>query len=226
MKTIAILDTETTGLNPETDACIEVAVVLYSVEHAAPIRSFASLIDERANAAEEINRIPVALLQSGRCPVAAKVWPHVLAMVQHADAIGAHRADFDRSFVHESVRNARIWLCSKFDIEWPRGSPGDSLVPLALAHGVGVVSAHRAMTDVDILTRLFMRVHEMGANVPAMLARAALPRVNVLSLAPFEQKDEVKAHGFGFNGETRQWTRRCIKGEVPAFPFKTREVEP
>lgn len=224
MKTILLLDTETTGLDPTKDACIEVACTLYSVEHAAPIRSFASLIDERANAAEETNRIPVALLQSGRCPVACKVWPFVLAMAQHAEAIVAHRADFDRSFVHESLRDVRPWLCSKFDIEWPRGKPGDHLVHLALAHGLGVAHAHRAMSDVDTLSRIFQRVAEMGSDVPRMLARAMLPRVKVVSLAPFEQKDEVKALGFAWDPNVREWSKRCIKGEVPIFPFKTREV--
>jgi DNA polymerase-3 subunit epsilon len=225
MRTIAILDCETTGLNPETDACIEVAVVLYSVEHAAPIASFSSLIYEASNAAEDVNRIPAALLGSGVCPVSAKVWPMVGRMIAQADAVVAHRAEFDRAFVDATVRDVRPWVCSKFDIEWPKGKPGDHLVNLALSHGLGVVHAHRALTDCDILTRLFMRVAEMGHDVSAMLARAMLPRVSVLSLAPFAEKDIVKAHGFEFNSATREWTKRCIKGEVPEFPFQTRVLE-
>lgn len=194
------------------------AVVLYSIEHAAPIASFASLIGGTDNAAEEINRIPSALLRS----VSAKVWPLVGRMISQAEAVIAHRADFDRSFVDASVRDLRPWICSKFDIEWPKGKPGDHLVNLALSHGLGVVHAHRALTDCDILTRLFMRVAEMGHDVPAMLARAMLPRVSVLSLAPFAEKDVVKAHGFEWNADRREWTKRCIKGEVPEFPFQTR----
>ncbi len=225
LKTIAILDTETTSLDPVTGHCIEVACVLYSVEHAAPIASFASLIDGFGNAAEDINRIPVGLLSSGVCPIGDKVWSTVRGMVARAGAVVAHRAAFDRSFVHESVRDLRPWVCSKFSIEWPKGKPGDHLVNLALAHGLGVVHAHRALTDCDILTRLFMRVAEMGHDVPAMLERAMLPRVTVLSLASFAEKDIVKAHGFEWNADRREWTKRCIAGEVPTFPFQTRVLE-
>ena len=43
LETVLILDTETTGTD-DSAVCIEVACILYSVTHAAPIRSFASLI--------------------------------------------------------------------------------------------------------------------------------------------------------------------------------------
>jgi hypothetical protein len=51
MKTILLLDTETTGTD-ERAVCIEVAVALYSVEYAAVVRSYSSLIRHDANEAE------------------------------------------------------------------------------------------------------------------------------------------------------------------------------
>lgn len=63
MKNILLLDTETTGTD-ESAVCIEVAVALYSVEHAAVTRSYSSLIQHGTNEAEHINRIPVGLLAS------------------------------------------------------------------------------------------------------------------------------------------------------------------
>lgn len=224
MKTIAILDTETTGLDPARDRCIEVACVLYSVEHAAAIVSFSTILRASENAAEEVNRIPASLLRGPYAPDnVAECWKRVAEMCAPAEAIVAHRAEFDRGFVDASIRDLRPWICSKFDMEWPLGKPGDHLVHLALAHGLGVVHAHRALTDCDTLCRLFMRVQEMGHDIPAMLARAMLPRVRIVSLAPFEQKDEVKALGFAWDPDRRQWWRRCIVGEVPAYPFAVRE---
>lgn len=44
MKRIAIVDTETTGLDPVTDSVIELAVVLWDVEHRTTIASFAHLV--------------------------------------------------------------------------------------------------------------------------------------------------------------------------------------
>ena len=61
MSEIVILDCETTGID-EGAVCIEVALCVYSLTHAAVIDSYSSLIRADANPAESINRISPALL--------------------------------------------------------------------------------------------------------------------------------------------------------------------
>jgi DNA polymerase III epsilon subunit-like protein len=113
-KRILILDTETGGLDPALHPCIEVACILYDLEQAEPLASFASLIRASENAAEHVNHIPLALLADA--PEAKDVWPHVEALAARADVIVAHRADFDRGFVSPTLK-AAAWACSKFWIE-------------------------------------------------------------------------------------------------------------
>jgi len=220
-----ILDTETTALDPAQAQCIEVAVCLYDLEHAQPISSFASLIridgnDEwgmPANPAEHINGIKPAMLKDAR--PADEVWRAVKWMIASADVIVAHRAEFDRKFVPDFQKP---WACSKIDIQWPDRARGDSLVQLALGLGLGVASAHRAMADVDTLARIFTRVAEKGHSLEAMLVRAMRPKVKYVSLAPFEEREIVKSHGFLWEPSAKEWYRFMPPEDVGELPFKVR----
>ena len=67
-KTIAILDTETTDVDPSKDTCFEVACVLWSVEHRAVIEARSWLLENaklEANPAIAINGIALALFVHG-----------------------------------------------------------------------------------------------------------------------------------------------------------------
>lgn len=221
MKRILVLDTETTGLDPKDSACIEVACTLYSVTCAMPIDTFSALIHNESNAAEAINGIPPALIQEAR--VAKDVWHHVVRLADSADAIVAHRAEFDMGFVPPDLRTMRPWVCSKFDIEWPKGKLGDHLVHLALAHGVPVFTAHRALADVDTLVRTFQAAAKM-TDVSAMLARAMRPKVHVQALVSFDDREKAKSSGFAWGPTTKMWTRRMASEDVASLPFKTKEI--
>ena len=144
-----ILDTETTGISYEAGArCIEVGCILYDLERGAPIASYSSLMHSKSNEAIGINGIDLELLADARD--ASLVWTEVVEYILSADVILAHRAEFDRSFIPPKFAAMRPWVCTKFHVDWPGAANGEHLVHLALHFGVGVVSAHRAMTDCDI----------------------------------------------------------------------------
>jgi DNA polymerase III subunit epsilon len=225
MRRALIFDTETTGLSPETDRCIEYACILFDLELAVPVEAFSTLIQCDANAAESVNHIPAAALADASSP--ERAWAILHRFLDRADVVLAHRADFDRSFIPADIAKMRPWCCTKFHVEWPLGKTGDHLIHLALAHGVGVVSAHRAMTDCDILARLLMRVAADGPargwpSLQDMIAKAMRPRVKVVSLAPFDDKDTVKAHGFAWDAAERVWWKDMPPEDVSALPFQTR----
>ena len=86
MQRILILDTETTGLDPNAGAtCIEVAACLYSIEHASPIDWASWLICHPTNEAEAINHISPALMSFGH--LATDVWATLYELAKSADAI-------------------------------------------------------------------------------------------------------------------------------------------
>lgn len=228
-KNVLVLDTETSGLEPKTDRILELAATVFSVEHKCPVLSFSTLIaDARVvNLAERVNRIPSGALPKGR---SEKDAVHaVLLYASACDAFVAHGAAFDEWFMRESVARTGLmwptipWVDSMSDVEWPEGKRGESLVATALAHGVGVANAHRAMADVDTLVRLMQRVSERH-DLGALLARGMRPKVHVVSMAPFEQKDVVKEHGFHWDGAKRVWWRDMPAEDVGSLPFRTRIV--
>ncbi len=223
MKTIAILDTETTGLDPAKDDVLEVAVCIYDLASASAVRSYASLLRASENRAFDVNGIPVAALE--RAPEPTLVWAGVETLLRSADTVVAHRADFDRSFVEPHLTARVPWVCSKFDLRWPRGKPGDGLVHLALAHGLGVASAHRATTDVDTLARLFTRAAELGADLPAMIAHGLRPKARFVALVSFEEKEAAKTAGFQWDASRREWWRTMAIDDAAALPFRTRRED-
>ena len=214
---MAIVDTETSGVDPTVDKVVEVAATLFDVKLGQPIASYASLIRGDTNAASAVNGIPVEMLPTA--PEADVVWRCVRWLIEPAQVIVAHQADFDRQFCPPFEKP---WVCSIADIKWPGERGSRSLASLALSLGVGVASAHRAMADVDTLTRVFSRVHELKHDIQAMLKHALRPKMRCVSLAPFEQKDLVKSHGFVWDPKAKHWWRDVPIDDIDALPFKVR----
>lgn len=223
-----LLDTETSGLDSKQDATLELGAILYSMKHAAAVSSYSFLIPNirnrhNPNPSEAVNGIPAELLKELRINY-TKSLGMLLDMANEAEILIAHNAEFDRPFLPVELQSRQI-ICSKDDVEWPRAFKiGMSLVPLALAHGVGVGSAHRALADCDLMARLFSRVAELGGDLQHMLTRAMRPKATYLSLAPFAQKDLVKASGFEWNPERKEWTRRMFVEDAAKLGFAVKEV--
>lgn len=220
MRRALIVDVETTGLDPSKDKVIEVGCILYDLVHAAPVESFSTLIQGEGNAAEAVNHIPAALLQSGRSDKDA--WAAVADHAEDADVFLAHRAEFDRSFTPPEVATMLPWACTKFHVEWPLAKTGEHLVHLALAHGVGVVHAHRALTDCDLLSRLLTRVHESGQDLVRLVQRALRPRVRIQAVVSYDDREKAKAAGFQWDPAAKAWLREVVAEDAKSFPFPTR----
>lgn len=222
IENIAIVDTETTGLSPATDRVIEIGVVVWNVALGTTLKCWSTLVQNDSNAAEEVNRIPVGALKHA-LPFEDAV--RTLGMfVEMSDIIVAHRSEFDSSFL-PTVRQ-RPWVCSKMDLEWPHSKVGDGLVHIALANGVGVTHAHRALTDCLILARLFERVWETNGEdtVQGMLIRGMRPRAVFQAMVPFERKDEAKAAGFSWEPDRKRWVRRMAREDAAKLPFRVVEA--
>ena len=150
----------------------------------------------------------------------------------HADVVLAHRAEFDKSFLEASEgfneiwggAPAKPWVCTKFHVAWPGAKSGEHLVHLALAYGVGVLAAHRALTDCDTIARILTRVKEQGHDLQALIGDAMKPRQRVQALVSFEQKDLAKEAGFAWDPQGKRWTRECTADEVLKLKFKTKVI--
>jgi DNA polymerase-3 subunit epsilon len=247
---ILLTDVETSGLVYDDGArVIEVAAALYDTKYASVIESFSALIKHHENGAEHVNGIPVGLLQEqGASPF--EVWDRFLAVFVEAECVVAHRAEFDQNLVTKSIEGmegdlcerydswdpGKPWVCTKSDIEWPNKLRGDSLVQLALGLGLGVASAHRAMADVDTMARCLTRAQEVmtveWAKNPCgppsdwlepLFRRAMRPKVRVVAMVSFEQKQLAKDAGFFWDDKRREWYRNMPREDVAALGFRAVE---
>lgn len=211
---IALVDTETTGTDPKKDAVIEASWALVQVSTAKVLEIHSRCFRAIANPAEAINGIPVALLEEGDEPEPVVLDSRVTAVV-------AHNADFDRQW--GVFRPLELpWLDTR-DWRWPKASADSKLVEIALAHGVGVASAHRAYTDVLLMAALLERVHET-VPLAEQLEYARRPRQLFEAIVSFEEKDRAKSAGFKWEPDRRRWVRRMLAEDVAKLGFRTRAV--
>ena len=244
MKTLAFLDVETTGTDPEKDLLLEVACVLWSVPLRSTITAQSWLVSGASeNPAQAINGIDPALVADHGC-VREAAEASLVTFSGSADALVAWNADFDSRWLPPSIIP---WICAMDDVTYPRGGTGKSCTAVALAHGVGVVDAHRAMTDCMTMVRLFERVAEildavgrdpgLPGEVPCgpfeqWLARGLRPKavyVNADRSYNPKANDLYKAHGFRWHvsqpsrdlpeGE-KVWWRKMAVEDAKALPFR------
>ena len=221
---LLILDTETTALSPADGQCLEVGAVLFHVPSRTVLSQISFLLPATTNPAEVINGIPAA---ATRLP---QPWQAGLAcfeaMVAAADALLAHNAAFDRQwFGHGALPFlGKPWICSMEDIRWPadrhlRATP--SVRDLALAYGVPVWAAHRALTDCTYLTQVFERCPDLEA----LLQAAMEPRRLYRACVSYAERHQAREAGFRWNEPVSgAWSRRLSQREVEALPFAVQPV--
>lgn len=220
-----IIDTETTGLTPQTAKLIEFGAVLYSVKNQTTLVQYSTLLPCDQNPLVKVNRISDAAL--------AEIEPGWYAdtlvdrLRASADVIVAHNAEFDRQWLGgawRDVQTAKPWLCTMTDFDWPQqNKPGDSLVNLALAHGIGVASSHRALSDCQLIAALFDRM----TDLQAMFMRAMRPKFLYEAQVSYDDREKAKAMGFRWEPEKtgKRWVRRMAEEDAFALPFLTRRCE-
>ncbi len=222
---LLILDTETTALSPEQGQCIEVGAVLFDVGSRAVLMQVSFLLPCDHNPAQTINGIPAAVSRLNQ------PWRSGLncfeAMVDGADALLAHNASFDRQWFGngELPVLGKPWICSMEDIRWPAERqlrPTPSVRDLALAYGVPVWAAHRALTDCIYLVQVFQRCDELES----LLQTALEPRRLVRARLSYDERQLAKDAGFRWNEPVpKAWSRRLSEREIAALPFPVDPVE-
>ena len=219
------LYTDTTGLSPEEHRCIEVGAVLFSVPDRSVLSQVSFLMPCTSNAAEAVNGIAPALTQR------PQPWQAGLAcfeaMVEAADVLLAHNAAFDQQWFGLGSLPAlsKPWLCSMEDIRWPqerqlRSTP--SVRDLALAYGVPVWAAHRALTDCIYLAQVFERCEDLED----LLLQAMEPRRLYRARLSYEERHKAREAGFRWNQPVSgAWSRRLSDREVALLPFPVVPVD-
>jgi DNA polymerase III subunit epsilon len=218
---VLIVDTETTGLLA-TDRVIEIGGLLYSVKHQATIAQVSFLLPAESNAAERINRIPAALLLDMPTLHMRHSSDMLAYMMDEAEFFVAQSAEFDRGFLvpMDPIWDSRPWLCTKDDFQWPQSAkPGGSLVNVALEHGIGVGTAHRALTDCMLIAELFTR--QKRVVLDEMFRMAQRPKFWFRARVDFAENGLAREAGFRWNPDRKFWERKMAEADTGILPFRT-----
>ncbi len=217
---LLVLDTETTGLIPATDRVIELAAALYDVDRRLVLWQMASLVHGATdNPAESINQIPVAALSD--CKAFHDPFEEVSYYSQMADFIVAHNAAFDRGMVGDRLPADKVWICSKSQLRFPKSQPGGRLTHQAVDHGIVIVNAHRAMSDVMTLVELLKVTPDLAEQV----TNTQRPHVLIEALVSYDQRQLAKDAGFTWNGAAKRWEKSVpLADGPPQLGFEIRKV--
>jgi len=219
------LDTETTGLDPEEDAIIELAMVPFEFDSEGNVYrilpEYNALQDPGfpiPDLAKEITGITDEIVAGQSIDLA-----QVSKMLAEAVIVIAHNARFDRPFVENLLDDFKdiSWACSIADVNWnAEGMEGVKLEFLAYKYGF-FFEGHRASIDclagIEILNQFLLK---SGDRVLKRLLKSAR-RTDVrlwAEGAPFEKKDDLKKRGYrwspGGNGKRKAWYRDIDEEEL------------
>lgn len=174
----AVVDVETTGLDPRVDRVVEVAVVRCD-ESGLVVSEWSSLVQPgRDPGPTEVHGITAADLDAA--PSFTDVLPELLRQID-GSVVVAHNLTFDAAFLAaECLRSRRqqpvgVGLCTLTLARslYP-GREGYSLAACSTAAGIEHAHAHRALTDARVTAQLLARMLEAVPSGRRQLLRRRL----------------------------------------------------
>jgi DNA polymerase III subunit epsilon len=215
----AIVDTETTGMDPQSDQVIEIGIVVF--EYAADTGQIGPVV-RHLNAMEDpgrpippeataVHHITDEMVKGRRFDDAS-----VTQALADVSLVIAHNSNFDRPFLEARfpIFQPLPWACSIRDIAWRDAGYGSSSLEF-LAYRMGFFfDGHRAETDCRAVLAILGR--PLGGSpqsvFQALLECARKPVVKLYALnSPFESKDKLKERGYRWAAQEKVWV-----GEFPA----------
>ncbi len=164
-RTYVSLDLETTGLNPDRDAIIEVGAVKFRAE--GVLETWSSLVrPERPIPYRIIRLTGIRQDEADIAPSMSAVIGRLALFIKDYPLVG-HSIDFDLSFLSRRgllLANQTIDTFELASILLPHASRY-SLARLAVELGVPASGAHRALTDAETTRKLFLALVERASQL-------------------------------------------------------------
>lgn len=227
VRTGAVVDLETTGLDLRSDPVIEVAVRLfrYDAQTGDVVQTgerYSALQDPGVPIPPRITELTGLTDDDVRGKKIDR--ERVAHLLSQANLVIAHNARFDRPRLDALVQGygaeyTAAWACSATHLDWTaKGFPSAKLEILSMYHGF-FVEAHRAEADVDALLHLLThRDHKTGQRYLHELlvnARKEVVRVSAVG-APFDKKDLLRDRRYRWKREKGCWEKILPDDEVEA----------
>lgn len=233
IKRALLVDAETTGLNAGQDSCIEVGAILYSVQNRISLVQYSCIIpipeviinalenpESVLNAMSEVNHISDGALWEMLECYDDDVHAQLDWMAERADVIVAHNAAFDKAFLKQAGWDwsQPAWVCTAEDFEWPKSQSRsrERLTQIAIAYGVPVVDAHRALDDCKLIAALF----DKRDDLQEAFELAMRPKELYVANVSYDDRQLAKDCGFIWNEIIpRKWAKRLTVEQAQALSF-------
>lgn len=216
VKRALFVDVETTGLAPEKDEIIELAMVPFTYGMDGQIFEVEEPFQGFQEPGQPISAEITKITGIDQSMVAGHHLDHgtVEAMVSNADIVIAHNAAFDRKFLERLTQAfvTKPWGCSATQVDWKaEGFEGTRLGYLLCRAGY-FYDQHRALSDchaaIELLTTTLPVSGKRAFQILLENARAVTWRIWA-NHAPYDLKDLLKKRGYkwsaGENGTQRAW---------------------
>lgn len=242
---VALVDLETTALDPELDAIIEIAVKLVWVDEAGQVIGHLPIYSwlEDPGHALEPRIVQITGLRDEDLAGKHIDDEAVARLLERADLIVAHNARFDCPWIVRRWPQLadKAWACSLREIDWSAlgFTDGHGLQHLLYAHGWFSRATHRAAADVWSLFWLLQQerwdpVSEEGdacdgedhdeaertlrTHLQRLLEASSAMTMKFLAVgAPYSMRHLLRARGYHWDaGADRVWWREVAEADAEA----------
>ncbi|BAL23673.1 3'-5' exonuclease [Azoarcus sp. KH32C] len=209
-----LVDTETTGLNPEKDEVIELGMLRFSYDaetgQVFEVQDSYGALEQPSRSippeTTRIHGITDALVAGQRIDDA-----HVAVLLSDVSVVIAHNAAFDRRMLERRlpVFERYRWACSVKEVPWAAEGFGSQKLEYLLGQFGFFHTAHRALDDCQALLEVLQHTLPRSGR-PGLyhLLRSAVGescRIWAVD-APYERKDRLKALGYRWDADAYCWT--------------------
>ena len=219
IRTVALIDTETTGTDPDRDEVIDVAVVILKVDGNGEIVGIGpagqALRDPGMPIPDAISRLTG--ITDDDVQGKAIDLDRLARLIGGADVRIAHNAQFDLAFLEHLMPSlvGAAWACSARDFDWSDACFDGARLGHLLMQAGYFNTAHRAMADViSLLHVLAHRLSDGCTVLGVLLANAERPSLRIEATgAPFDRRSILKTRGYRWDPAVRVWWTEIAEHE-------------
>jgi DNA polymerase-3 subunit epsilon len=193
---LLIIDCETTGLDPDQGAeLIEIGAILFDVPTRSILAQVSTVLPVEKIGQEETHGISLQTANAVPFPVQSAAINLLSNMALNADYAVAHSAVFDQQFAPACIDIP--WLCTYEDFNFAPYKK-QKLTDLALAHGIAIKSAHRALTDCGLIAEILAKRDDLESLIDVAIARSLSPLVEIKALVDYKNRDKASKARFSW----------------------------